>query len=916
MDVKEHRFIYTLLLISMLHEVELLPEGNVSTIFPNTTNAPVRCQIFSKDEKVVADIKDAISSGTKLIKYHLKLDNSDHKWEGKNKSDAYKLLYWVRTTGRHGTGLLLLRHDYDILSLTTLELGVVTLDVRIQEHPVDCLQNTSLTDVETLLRELVMNDFQNKSITEAVEMAASENVCNLHVLNDSGTARYKYICCSRGANAYLTCHYLESDIWLTILMVSVTVLKILIALYSPRFVPQSLYRLRNFAKPFVHKIDPRELKVIRTRTPDLYKSQEANAKQITTISSKKLKHMPKFEDALSSLRPEAPYTLIIDKLLLRVKSDRLLPEDYAPVSLIKALYESFVRCEIRYRSSAEDCCKADVCSAVACTKKSCSWYRLLKEVMKVMVIFCLALPWLLRMYVYFEYEHEELNDRKTDADERNLEFYFPGSVTLYLTPIHVLFLAIYCLLIFESLTYGIIRKRAKERLQFVMRKCFSDMADGEKMYVFGWLVKNLLKPCTSFGGIGLCVGLVVIPLSVPLIFSLLAFYMVPTLNIACRLLAQFAVYLCPNVSCFSSCACSLRIRSALEFDVLSSMESLDKDRLIMKSPLKRAVQVMTIMLCLISLCSVVFLISELISFLVEVVVYTLMGLVLHASLTLTYVSLILLLFFYANDSFGTVTQTYLKFNETMHSVVAGLLKEEIEEEVRKSEEKQENLAFKMPLQDFTSNEAYEGQDNTVENKTSPKGVLSIEVEDGIPQWTTSHLLLFLTRKDQPMIPSRFFFDSCKMPYYNVPGDILLKYLYAFVEFGSIIIFLLFVLLVVLAFDDAYNVTATNKLLATVAGGFLPFMLKKFLIKAHSITEVDISDIHFKICLNEVVKSYKESWPIFDIELKSCEEFKPTAILVDNEVLTTERSEIVDLMIDISEETKKSERHESNYIDMY
>ncbi|WAR03022.1 hypothetical protein MAR_009580 [Mya arenaria] len=696
MDVKEHRFIYTLLLISMLHEVELLPEGNVSTIFPNTTNAPVRCQIFSKDEKVVADIKDAISSGTKLIKYHLKLDNSDHKWEGKNKSDAYKLLYWVRTTGRHGTGLLLLRHDYDILSLTTLELGVVTLDVRIQEHPVDCLQNTSLTDVETLLRELVMNDFQNKSITEAVEMAASENVCNLHVLNDSGTARYKYICCSRGANAYLTCHYLESDIWLTILMVSVTVLKILIALYSPRFVPQSLYRLRNFAKPFVHKIDPRELKVIRTRTPDLYKSQEANAKQITTISSKKLKHMPKFEDALSSLRPEAPYTLIIDKLLLRVKSDRLLPEDYAPVSLIKALYESFVRCEIRYRSSAEDCCKADVCSAVACTKKSCSWYR---------------------------------------------------SVTLYLTPIHVLFLAIYCLLIFESLTYGIIRKRAKERLQFVMRKCFSDMADGEKI-------------------------------------------------------------------------------------------------------------------------------------------------------------------------FGTVTQTYLKFNETMHSVVAGLLKEEIEEEVRKSEEKQENLAFKMPLQDFTSNEAYEGQDNTVENKTSPKGVLSIEVEDGIPQWTTSHLLLFLTRKDQPMIPSRFFFDSCKMPYYNVPGDILLKYLYAFVEFGSIIIFLLFVLLVVLAFDDAYNVTATNKLLATVAGGFLPFMLKKFLIKAHSITEVDISDIHFKICLNEVVKSYKESWPIFDIELKSCEEFKPTAILVDNEVLTTERSEIVDLMIDISEETKKSERHESNYIDMY
>ncbi|WAR03013.1 hypothetical protein MAR_009571 [Mya arenaria] len=65
----------------------------------------------------------------------------------------------------------------------------------------------------------------------------------------------------------------------------------------------------------------------------------------------------------------------------------------------------------------------------------------------------------------------------------------------------------------------------------------------------------------------------------------------------------------------------------------------------------------------------------------------------------------------------------------MHSVVTVLLKEEIEKEVRKSEEKQENLAFRMPLQDFTSNEAYEGQDNRIENKTSAKGGHNIEVKD-------------------------------------------------------------------------------------------------------------------------------------------------------------------------------------------
>ncbi|XP_052799768.1 uncharacterized protein LOC128231249 isoform X2 [Mya arenaria] len=485
-----------LLLIVMTKTVTLSPVENVSTVTssPDEPVQPVaipvnrvssstlkQCKVVPQHEHVVGDIQSALGSDTKMIKYHLKLENGDNTFEGKNKSDAYKLLYWVRTTGRHGTGLLLLRHDYDILSLTTLELGVITMNVLIQEHPVNCLTNLSLTDIEELFRELVMNDFQNKSSGEVLELAVTDNVCNLHVFNDSGTARYRYMCCSRDSSRYLTCHFLESDIWLSILMVSITILKILIVLYSPRFVPQSLYRLQNFAKPFVHKLDPMRIKVVRTRTPDRFKLPDSNAEQVTTIKSKKFRLMPKIEDTLSSLRPEVPYTVTLEKLLLRVKSDRLLPEDYAPVGLIKALYESFVKCEIRNRSSVEDCCKADVCSAVACTKKMCSWYRLLKEQMKVLIILCLALPWLMRTYVYFIYEQDELNYRRKDAHERNLKFYFPGNFTSYLTPLHVLFLTMYCLLIIESFTYGVIRKQARERFKFVLRKCFCDMADKEKM---------------------------------------------------------------------------------------------------------------------------------------------------------------------------------------------------------------------------------------------------------------------------------------------------------------------------------------------------------------------------------------------------------------------------------------------------
>jgi len=842
-------------------------EVPISRVSLSTLN---QCELQPADYSIVTDIKTAFEADTKMIKYHLHIRDPERVFKNQSESEAYQLFYWVRSTGRHGTGLLLLRPDYDVLSLSTLELGVLTMDVDLVERPEGCLDRLTTVVIERLLRELVMNDFQNTTSGELVQLKPTDNVCNMHAVNDDGTASYRYVCCQRDNNLHLTCSYLVSDIWLNILLATITLVKIFAVLFSPKLVPETLYRLNHFARPFIYRKKPFKVKVIRSRTPSTYLQPESSSPSgnPTVIKSKKFRLMPKFEETLGSLIHDVPYTMTINHLHMRVKSAHILPEDYAPVGLMTTLYQSFVKCGIRDRSSVAECCNADVFSSVNCTNKTCSWHRLLKQLMAFLLLMLLALPWIIRVYVYFRYEHEEMQQRKDFAEARGLRFYFPGSVTRYLTPLHILFVFIYVVLSVESVTYGVIGKQAKEKFKFVLRKCFSDMADREKLSVIGWLVNNMLRPCTAFGGFGMCIGLFLFIIFSPFIFIIFAFYMLPTLNLTCRLFAHLTFYLCPNIFCFSKTtrllSCFLRFQTTIHTETISDKETLEKDESILKHPAQRAQQVFIIALCMISLWSLVFLITELVSFAVEVVVYTLMGLILHATLYLTYVSLFFVLVLYANDCFSTVAQTYLKFNQTIHSVVTSNLKAKFEKEISKNAEKQSNLVYRMPIDATVPNGQVE-----VADRWGGSGV-RMELVDGIPQWRTSRLLLFLTRFDTPMIPKRFFFDCCKMPYYNVPGELLLKYLFATLECVYVVMFLLFVLVVVLAFGDAYNVSATNKLLMTVAGGILPFMLKQVVLKSHSVKDVDTSDIHFKVAFNNIVRQYEEHWPVYDIDVQAIE----------------------------------------------
>jgi hypothetical protein len=81
-------------------------------------------------------------------------------------------------------------------------------------------------------------------------------------------------------------------------------------------------------------------------------------------------------------------------------------------------------------------------------------------------------------------------------------------------------------------------------------------------------------------------------------------------------------------------------------------------------------------------------------------------------------------------------------------------------------------------------------------------------------------------------------------------------------------FLLFVTLVVLAFGDAYSISISNQLLATVAGGFVPWILMKSDILFSKPEEPDFgqltSNINFMSSFQATINDDKEMWKIKDI----------------------------------------------------
>lgn len=67
----------------------------------------------------------------------------------------------------------------------------------------------------------------------------------------------------------------------------------------------------------------------------------------------------------------------------------------------------------------------------------------------------------------------------------------------------------------------------------------------------------------------------------------------------------------------------------------------------------------------------------------------------------------------------------------------------------------------------------------------------------------------------------------------------------------------------MAFGNEYSVSGVNQMLATLAGGFLPWIFHNVLFKPPADIEIDTSSLSFQNMFNDVIRKHKQNWPVAD-----------------------------------------------------
>nr|KAG5705591.1 hypothetical protein BaRGS_034789 [Batillaria attramentaria] len=652
-----------------------------------------------------------------------------------------------------------------------------------------------------------------------------------------------------GPDGNVICKDIQYDVWIEVLMAFIVITKILVVLYSPSFLPGSLYRLKYVATEYIYHIPEtapfKRIRMVVTQFPGTY----GNDQKIVRLSE--IKGMEYFKTMVdTNMHLDKLYDVTMDRVRLSVKSRRLLGENYVPVGLLKMIYNNLFRCRIRRLDPLKTCCETNILGKLNPGLKLMKWYQCCRVFAHLVFLIILILPWILRIIFFFVFEDEDVAEKRRVAGDLGLSVYFQGNFTLYLTPVHGLFVFIYLIFIVDSVVYNVISKAMKEKFKLVLRKCLRDMRERSRIAVCAWGTRMMVVPFQMFGVVGILLFLPYLIIILPLGIPVVAFYLFPAVNLSFRLIIHLFLFMCPAKVVDRWEEFSERfskLREHLDLNQITAEETFERGRRLGRSDI--ALQIAVILMCLVSFWSVTFLLMEVVSFFVEMGVYTLMGIIVNAGSTLQYITVISLTALYGRAVFNEVNNTYLAYHKQIHDMLLAMKRDEIKMIARNEALDQENTALRV-------------QGDLATPAEEPD--LRLIVKAGVPQWRTSSMLMFLDRKDTPYTPEKFFYDSIVLSYCGAPGPLYLSFIAAFWSFGRILLFLFFVFIVVMAFGDAYSVSSTNQLLATVAGGFIPFLFRYVFSSGAGSVSLHTDSIQFKTQFHQAINRYVQSWPIFDI----------------------------------------------------
>ena len=622
-------------------------------------------EVFETKEDVQAKIQELIDNGDRLIQYELNVREDSGPFSNERVDHVlllkpYNLMLTLDDTGK---ALLNLKEYFVPMSLYTLGYGVDKVDIELIQTPPNCLVNATALDLETYLKLLIFRNFEN--ITTVSQ--SGKEVCNkvIHKTKEN-TGDTKFKCCKLDFGDNLVCQDLEGNVWIQVLLTIIFILQVLFVLYSPTFVPKK-DRLSTKFLDYIYKPEsPLKLNIVVVDSDKVISDDKfVNAKKFPFIELHNL------QEHLRKVTPGVLYTVTVSQVYLSVRASKIFPGGYSPVGCFKFLKNFFIRCNLRNSiPTLKSCCKADMFKKSRCC--IVQWYKLLSALMRLAAAAIITLPWILRILFYYDLEEDLIESEIRVLDYNDLEGPYPGSLVLYLTPKHALFIAIYVILLADIIILIFLPPVARRKLKFTIRTSIRNMNNTSKFDSFVSFLAHILFPLEEYGAMGLIVLIPFWLLVMPIGLLILCYLIFPIINLAVRLLVNLIYYI------VKFCKPGLYRTFQPNTEILGRIWDVIKDwaddvivvsKYERKSRRNMMIHVISLSLCVLTIAMLLVLVVECISFYIECAVYTVIGIILNSNRIMKFLSLFVLIAWYGFDCFGAVGTRYQSFAKVINAEI-------------------------------------------------------------------------------------------------------------------------------------------------------------------------------------------------------------------------------------------------------
>lgn len=793
-----------------------------------------QCTLTPVSSTLSSNIKDKLDNEARLIHMYLTIINHTGPFPGEMHSDVYKPLRWTRSTGKLGRGLMMLKNTYDILSLNTLNYEVEYMyNFTLVQSPPECFSEMNIYDVQEYLRCFLLNNAKGIILngTEKFVGDSTQEICNFHLnVNEFDFGYFHYECCHLNNEMEFVCERLIPNVWIAAIIVCVFVLNILVIFFCPYFVPKAFYEARTEPRIYEHQLQtPKSILVKKT----IQKAHLDNQMKFEDISSM---DMPKFKDVLKSNRMDmdAVYSLTISKVKFHVPSAKLLSFSSSPVGILSTIYNRLFLCKVTENEEIYDCCISKMKP-----NKTYTWQFCLSRMMQTFLLLLAIVPWIIRVFLYYTYEDKELSDMRNAATSRGIHTYYVQAsfAVRYLTPIHIVFILCYLIIVLDSFVLGLVFKAYLLKFKRILTRCLDDMDAYVRYTTFEWMLTILIWPLKKIGLYALPFIVFYWAIMLIALSPMMLYYFVPTINIWIRLLQHWFAYLCPSFP-FPQKLLKKGLR--------------DGDQLPKNLPWRtRLFEFFIVNMCLLTMSSFLFLAVECVTFFVEILVYTLVGVILNAEITLKYVSLFVMLAVYTRDSLGGVTRIYTTYTESLINALRHIEKKQIDD-----------------IGICNKDVALTAKGMGVMDEIPPQ----LWIDETKLKWKLNKVIIFIDKERNAFrISKNFYFNTIQMNFDGCPGNLFSNFIKALRQLLLIMLFLMFVFLVVGAFGNQYEVSGVSQMLATLVGGFLPWIFSNILFRESTHSDVIHTDSAtfstFQHFLQKEVRQFEQSWEIDDFDVK-------------------------------------------------